>query len=194
MLPPGQGHAAAVASLVPAVREDVQRILATLGRYESLLEAELLALVDEVLTGQAQQQESRGLRPVSTDTVAAEAGHVPDDVVVRLRPARQRRAARNRAPVDVDPALPRRRLPAAIHHRERHVKLVLLDVARLPAGVEDLADKHALRLVRPRDLTPVAIDVVDLGLVEDLEAWRRGRCACDAVRYERPVGQVAPLV
>src|SRR5712691_12606075 len=187
MLPPRHGHAATVASLVPAVREDVQRILATLGRYESLLEAELLALVDEVLTGQAQQQESRGLGAVSTETVAAEARHVPDDVVVRLRPARKRGPARNRAPVDVDPALPRRRLPGAIHHRERHVQLVLLDVARLPPRVEDLADKHPLRLVRPGDVTPVAIHVVDLGLVEDLEARRRRRCAGDAVRYERPV-------
>src|SRR6266581_5962472 len=59
VLPPRHGHAAAVASLVPAVRVDVQRILATLGRHECLLEAELFALVDEVLTRQAEQQKSR---------------------------------------------------------------------------------------------------------------------------------------
>src|SRR5260370_24199371 len=93
---------------------------------------------------------------VRTQDIAGQTRHVPDDVVVRLRPARERRPARNRAPVDVDPALPGPRLPAAIHHRERHVQLVLLDVARLPAGGEDLAAQHALPLLLLRDGAPRA--------------------------------------
>ena len=68
---------------------DVQRILATLRRHESLLQAELFALVDEVLTGQAEQQKSRRLGALATETAASQARHMPDHVVVRLRPARK---------------------------------------------------------------------------------------------------------
>ena len=74
---------------MPAVGVDVQRILTTLWGHECLLEAELFALVDEVLTRQAEQQKSRRFGAFSTETVAAQSRHVPAHVVVRLRPARQ---------------------------------------------------------------------------------------------------------
>src|SRR5690242_427181 len=144
---PGHRHAAAITAGVLAFGVDEERVLAALGRNVRLLEAELVTLIDEALAGQPEQQKRGGLRARAPNAVAAETRHVADHVVVGQRPAWQRRAPRDGAAEDVDRLPPRGSVPAPVYERESHVQLIWLDVARLAAGIEDLAEQHSFGFV-----------------------------------------------
>ena len=190
---PGHRHSAAVAARLPSLAPEEDGVLARAVRQIHLFEPELLALVEEDLAGQAEKQQQRGAGAGSTHGAAREPRHGPHHVVVGKRPGRLRAGPLQRAAVRLDRAPPERCVPRLMDQGERHVELVREDVFRMPPRLEDLAHEHAVGLVAVGQTAPAAVDVVELGLVDDREGRVQPRSSVDRVMDDRPVGEILPL-
>src|SRR6266511_2675022 len=165
-----------------------------------LLEAELVAVVEEGRSAQKEQSQKRAacLRLVPV----APAGGETDHVVVRQRPNRPA-AFGDRRLRALDDVAQRGRVERGVDEREveRELELVPLPVVR---GHHDrvehvrLADQHAGGFVLLADLPPAAVDVVHLGAVhavdglEAVRVLRIGRLVAQLAVVDEPVSDVDP--
>src|SRR5258708_19789503 len=83
---PGHGHSASVATRLAAAAVEEERVLAPILRHVGLFEAELLALVEEDLAGQAEHEKHGRHGALATEDPSAEAGRLPTHALVAKAP------------------------------------------------------------------------------------------------------------
>src|SRR5260370_33425515 len=108
---PGHGHSASVATRLAAAAVEEDRVLAPILRHVGFFEAELLALVEEDLAGQAEHEKHGRHGALAAEDPSAKACRLANHVVVGKGPARLDPRTFERPAVRVDQAAPAGRVP-----------------------------------------------------------------------------------